>query len=174
MPSLSQERLCPEKVGAKKSPKIQLHQQTVHDCFFVKPSTTMCDTATLLMHVEWPPSKECRVPMEVVIKASLASTQEMDINEELKKSRWMTPHMTGTMDIDKKESPEQKIIWNSEKQTENTSVQSVWALFIDTEEMTIEEEVNDNQEDLTKKVKMTVIKTKKQETRNYKHKQTTR
>jgi len=52
--------------------------------------------------------------MEVVIKASLASIQEMEIEEELKKCGWMTPIMTGAIDINKKESPEQKRIQNAE------------------------------------------------------------
>jgi len=82
----------------------------------------------------------------------------MEIEEELKKHRWTTPNMTGTTDINKKESPEQKRIQNAEKQMEYTSVQ---ALFIDTEEMTFKEEENDNQADLTKKMKTTDTKNKK-------------
>jgi len=48
--------------------------------------------------------------MEVIIKASLASTQGMEVEEELKKCSQMTPNMTGTMDNGNKESPEQKRI----------------------------------------------------------------
>jgi len=96
--------------------------------------------------------------MEVVFEASPASTQEMEIEEELKKCRWMMPNTTGTKDIKKKESPEQKRIQNVEKQMENMTVH---ALFIDTEEMTFKEEENDNQADLTKKMKTTDTKNKK-------------
>jgi len=105
--------------------------------------------------------------VEVVIKASLASTQEMEIEEDLKKQGQTTPNMTSTMDTDKKESPEQKRIQNTEKQMENTTV---WALFIGIEEMTFEEEEKDDQADLTKKVKTTDTQKRKQETRNHKHK----
>jgi len=55
MPSMTQEHPCLEKAGARKSPKIQLCQQTVQQLFFAKPSTTMHDTATMLTHMEWAP-----------------------------------------------------------------------------------------------------------------------
>jgi len=70
----------------------------------------MCNTAAMLTHVEWLPSKEWLVPMEVVVEASLASIQDMEVNEDLKKWARMKPIMTSTADIRKKESPEQKII----------------------------------------------------------------
>jgi len=108
MPSMTQEHPHPEKVEAKKSPKIQLHQQTVQQLFSAKPSTTMCNTTATPMHMEQPPSKEQLVPMEVVVEASLVSTQDMEVNEDLKKWERTNPIMMSTADIGKKESPEQK------------------------------------------------------------------
>jgi len=52
MPAKATEQTCPEKVGAKKSNKIQLHQQTVQQLFFMQPSTTMCKMKTLQTHAE--------------------------------------------------------------------------------------------------------------------------
>jgi len=99
MPSKTQEHPRPEKVGAKKSPKIQLHQQTVQWLFFTKPSTTMHDTMNTLPHMEHSPSKECKVPMEVVVEASVVSTQDMEIDKDLKKHGQMKPLRMGTEDI---------------------------------------------------------------------------
>jgi len=45
----------------------------------------MCDTAATPMHAEWLPSKELLVPMKVVVEASPASTQDVEVNEDLKK-----------------------------------------------------------------------------------------
>jgi len=103
------------------------------------------------MHAEQPPSKECRVPMEVVVEASPVSIQDMEIEEDLKKHGWMIPLMMGTVDIKKKESPEQKRIQNEEKPIETTMV---CVLFIEMEEMIYEEEEQDNQAAYKEKVKM--------------------
>ncbi len=111
----------------------------------------MCNTANMPMHAEQPPSKECRVPMEVVVEASPVSIQDMEIEEDLKKHGWMIPLMMGTVDIKKKESPEQKRIQNEEKPIETTMV---CVLFIEMEEMIYEEEEQDNQAAYKEKVKM--------------------
>jgi len=68
----------------------------------------MRDTAATPTHVEWPPSKEWLVPMEVVVEASLASTQDMEVNEDKKKWARTKPIMMSTVDMGKKESLEQK------------------------------------------------------------------
>jgi len=77
MPTQASEQTHPEKVGATKPNKIKLHQQTVHWLFYLT-STTMCETKTPPTHTELPPSKEQKVPMEVVIEISLASTTDME------------------------------------------------------------------------------------------------
>jgi len=48
----------------------------------------MHNTAKIPSHVEHPPSKECKVPMEVVVEASPASTQDMEIDKRSEET-WM-------------------------------------------------------------------------------------
>jgi len=78
--------------------------------------------------------------MEVVVEASPASTQDMEVDEDLKKWARTKPLMTSTTDIAMKESPEQKRIRNKEEATETKAVR---VLFMDSEETIYGEEDND-------------------------------
>jgi len=132
----------PRKSGSQKAPQDPVTPTDSPMTVFAKPSTTMHNTAAMPMHTEWLPSKEWLVPMEVVVEASPASTQDMEVDEDLKKWARMKTIMTSTTDIAMKESPEQKRIQNAEKTMEKMMV---FILFIGTEEMIYKEEVQDNQ-----------------------------
>ncbi len=82
----------------------------------------MHNTTATPMHVEQPPSKEWLVPMEVVVEASSASTQDMEVNDDLKKQARTKTITMCTMDIATKESLEQKRIQNKEEAMETTTV----------------------------------------------------
>jgi len=120
----------------------------------------MRDTTAMPMHAEWPPSKEWPVPMEVVVEASPVSTQDMEVNKDLKKWARTKPIMTSTTDIVMKESLEQKRIWNEEEAMETKAVH---VLFMDSEEKIYGEEDNDsNTAHKVKDQKIATINTNKQ------------
>jgi len=56
--------------------------------------------------VERPPSKAWKVPIEVVIEMSLASTTNMDLDEDLKKWSRMNKNKTSMPTATDKELPE--------------------------------------------------------------------
>jgi len=87
----------------------------------------MCKTKTPPTHMELPLSKEWKVPMEVVIEMSLASTTNMELDKDLKKRSRMIQNAMSTAPTADKELLEQK-----QTRNKTTPAQpSTRALFID-------------------------------------------